>query len=390
MNILYISEADVSKTSGPSINERQFIVSLYRLIGDKAHFLVPDPETEAPEDMPLSQITFYKSSNGKKPHLWIAQQFSLISKANYLIKNNQFDMIIIRAGVFPFAFNHIIRKHNIPFALKTAGSGEFKVFKKKSFFIRSLYTLNQKQYKKLVNNAILVDVVSESQRESLSKITGAKEKIVWIDNGVDTVRFQPMNQEQIKKEMGLDKFNPIIGYAGNFPWKRGAMQMVKALPALKEKYPNIGIVSLGSGDGMSQLYDKAIELNISDYCVFTGQIPFEQVVKYINCMDVGISQLYIDEQGASEQKVRQYLSCGKPIIVSPGGVNDFVEDEGLGYVVDPSDEDAFIESVSSILSLDTKEYTRISIKAREYAENHLSYESKVIERLNRYKKILNK
>ena len=53
---------------------------------------------------------------------------------------------------------------------------------------------------------------------------------------------------------------------------------------------------------------------------------------------VSISSLE-DRRAASELKVRQYLACGKPVVISPGG-NEFVAHEGLGSVVDPSDPEA--------------------------------------------------
>lgn len=388
MKILYISRADVSMTSGPSVNERQFIVSLYKLIGNKAKFLVPFPTGTMPDDMPLEQLSLFRSSKGRRPHLWFLQQFSLVTKANRLIKENDFDMIIIRADIFEFALNFIVGKNKIPYALKTAGSGEFKVFQQKNILIRSLFGINNKLYGRLIQYAILVDVVSETQRDKLREITGIKDKIVWIDNGVDIDRFVPMDSQQLKSELNLSRFSHIIGYAGNYPWDRGAMQMIKALPRLKEKYPHIGVVVLGDGSEMKLLYKEAEKLKVSKHCVFTGNVPFEEVVKYINCMDVCVSQRYEDTQAASELKVRQYLACGKPVVVTPGA-NDFVEVEGLGSVVDPLDEIGFFNAVNSFLSLDKEKYQEVATKARVYSEENLSYTSKIMERLELYKEILN-
>ena len=51
-NILYISSVDVSIGNGPGVNEREFILALYRAIGDRAHFLIPRP-ADVVADMPM-------------------------------------------------------------------------------------------------------------------------------------------------------------------------------------------------------------------------------------------------------------------------------------------------------------------------------------------------
>ena len=390
MKILYISSVDVSLTKGPSANEREFIPALYRLKGEKSHFLIPKPCNTLPKDIPVSACTFTKPHKERKPLDWIFHQVSVVRKTKKILSENSFDLIVIRADVFPFCYRYVTNKHGIPFAMKTAGSGEFKVFRRKNLLLKALKGLNQLFYNSLVSNAIYVDVVSPMQRNSLREITGAGEKIQWIDNGVNIDRFKPADKKESKKKLQLEKFDPIIGYAGNLPWKRGGMQIVQALPELSKKYPNIGGVILGSGEGMQSLYDEARSLGVYERCVFTGQVDYNLVVDYINCMDVGISQLNYDEQGASEQKVRQYLACGKPVIVSPGEVNQFISDKNLGYIVSHDDINGFLKAIKSILDLSENEYDLISKRSREYAENNLSFRSKVLERIEAWEKVLNR
>lgn len=227
----------------------------------------------------------------------------------------------------------------------------------------------------------MVDVVSKAQRDTLRQITGEDEKIVWIDNGVITYHFCPQPTLEARKDLNLDpKFTTIMGYAGNFPWERGGMQIVEALPELAVNYPAIGALILGSGSQMHLLYDRAKHLGVYDRSIFVGQVDYEKVPQYINAMDIGVSLRYEDTQHASELKVRQYLACGKPAIVTPGG-NDFVEQEQIGFIVNPYDKDAFVKAAEKILRLDEEAYNAISYRAREYAKQNLSYRSKVEQRL---------
>ena len=390
MKILYISSIDVSNTTGPAANEREFIPGLYKLIGDKSHFVIPKVRNSFPEDIPITSCSFTKYATTKSLYFWFLHQISIIFTVRKVLYKKKFDFIVMRAGVFPLAYIYVTRRYKIPYAMKTAGSGEFNVFKGKNIILKMFYGLNIFLYKSLVKRATSVDVVSPFQKKILSEVTGQGHKIIWIDNGVNENRFHPLDVKKTRENLDLERFNPIIGYVGNLPWERGALQIIEALPKLKEKYPNIMGLILGSGEKMGVLYSKAEELGVIDRCVFTGQVPFEEVVKYINVIDIGISQLFEKSQGASEQKVRQYLACGKPIIVSPGSVNSFVEEQQLGYIVDPYDKEAFLDAVDKILSLSEKEYDFISKKARNYAISNLSYESKIKERLSLYENLLKK
>jgi len=389
LRILYISSVDVSLTKGPSANEREFIPSLYKLIGDNAHFLIPEPQETLPKDIPVSACTFTISHKERKLLPWLFHQLSIIKEVDDILLKNKVDLIVIRANIFAFAYRYITNKHGIPYTLKTASSGEFQVFERKNILFRALKRLNLNIYKKLVNNAIFVDVVSPMQRDKLRVISGAGEKIQRIDNGVNIERFKPFDKKKCRRELGLEKFDQIIGYAGNLPWDRGGMQIVQSLPKLAKTCPNVGAVILGGGTGMEKLYNKAKKLGVYEKCVFTGKVPYEEVVTYINSMDICVSQRYEDTQGASELKVRQYLACGKPVIVSPGGANDFVDEEGIGFVVDPNDEEQFFKKINFYLNLGHQDYEGISSKARQYAINHLSYESKVLKRLDYWQKLLN-
>lgn len=389
MKILYLSFIDISQPIGPSVNEREFIPSLYKLTDGEAHFIIPKPLSTIEDELPLEQITFIPNSKGRKPLHWLRQQFVAVGEARKVLKDNQFDFMVIRGGLFAFALLCITSNLKIPFALKTAGSGRFDVFKRKNALIRMLYSLNQFMFKCLVRRASIIDVVSTIQKQSLEEITGVKDRVYFVDNGVNTERFLPQDKHLAREKVGLSEFDQIIGYVGGSPWERGGLQIIEAMPELLNVYPKLGGVVVGGGSKMDVLYNKAKELGVEENIHFAGVVPFEEVVDYINAFDVGISQLYKDKQGSSEQKVRQYLACGKPVIVSPGAVNNFVEDERLGYIVsDPYGIEEFAQKVAVLLALSSEDSEQMAIKTRRYAVEHLSVDSRVQQRLGLYKSVL--
>lgn len=389
MKILYLSFIDISQPIGPSVNEREFIPSLYKLTNGNAHFIIPKPLSPIKDELPLEQVTFIPNSKGRKPLHWLKQQFVAMRESRKILKENQFDFMVIRGGLFAFALLYITNNLKIPFALKTAGSGRFEVFKRKNALIRTLYPLNQYMFKKLVRRASVIDVVSNIQKSSLEEITGVNDRIYFVDNGVNTDRFFPQNMHSARKKLGLGRFEKIIGYVGGLPWERGGLQIIEAMPELLKTYPKLCGVIVGGGSKMDVLYNKAKELGVEENIHFAGVVPFEEVVDYINSFDIGVSQLYPESQGASEQKVRQYIACGKPVVVSPGAVNNFVEEEGLGYIVlDPYDNDEFTKKIKKVFSI--VETDCLSNKIRDYAVANLSVDARVKQRLDLYEEVLSK
>lgn len=389
MKILYISFVDISLPKGPSVNEREFIPALSKLTDGNSHFVIPKPKFDVSSDLENVSVSFIKNSKNRTPHLWLAQQIQVVRTVKKLLKEQQFDMLLFRSGVFPFSVNIINSFSGLPYAVKTAGSGQYKVFEEKPFFVRKLKPLNQFLFKKVIRGAIAVDVVSTIQKGSLENITGVYNKIHFVDNGVNTDRFIIKDKLAVREKLGLSHFDQIIGYVGGSPWERGGLQIIESLPELLETYPKLGGVIVGGGSKMDILYTKAKELGVESNVHFAGEVPFSEVCNYINAFDIGVSQLYKDKQGSSEQKVRQYLACGKPVLVSPGAVNNFVEENKVGYIVsDPYDISEFTRKVLSLFS--DLNYSTVSTteKIREYAIQNLSVDSRVKQRLVLYRKEL--
>lgn len=298
------------------------------------------------------------------------------------------DILIFRTSLFAFAMSFITKTSNIPYVLKSEGLSTLTILDKKSKIWKLFSNIHYKLYKDLFANAMMVDTVNHDNVKEFEAMTGKSGNIVWIDNAVNTDRFKPMPIEQTRQKLNIKKINPLIGYVGNRPWNRGGMQIIEALPYLQKKHPNVGVVILGGGDGLSLLKQKAEELNEADRCRLTGQVPFDEVPDYVNAIDVGVSISSLQSRKvASELKVRQYLACGKPIVVSAGG-SHFLAEKGLGSVVDPDNIEQIANELDKWISMSPEKRDRFSKKARNYAVSNLSFKSKVQKRLNMWSGLL--
>jgi len=382
-NVLYISSVDISIGNGPGVNEREFTLGLYAAIKDRAHFLIPRPAMEV-ADLPESVCTYTFPHHGHKIWMTPFHMLSQIWHAQRLLARQPFDFIVFRLDILPIAPFVITRLHKVPYALKTLGQGMINVLGEKIKVVgKSIAQVNLWLVKKLLDGAVLADSVSLAQVEFLRQTLNADaQKIVWIDNAVNTSRFFPISVAQARSELGLNRFDPIIGYVGTRPWERGGMQLIEAAPQLLKKFPKLGVVILGDGNEIVGMKKKAAELGVENNCVFTGYVPFDKVPDYINSLDVGVSiSLRPDRFAASELKVRQYLACGRPVILSPGS-NDFVIAENFGSVVPPADLDSITHALEHWLYRPADERQAFTERTSRYMQNNMSIEAAVIRRFD--------
>jgi len=376
--ILYVSYVDVSVGDGPGVNERQFILALHQAIGDRAHFLIPQPVDKVP-DLPVGACTFSLPHRRYNPRFFPGYVVSQIRLADQLLSHREFDLIVTRLGVLPFAPFYITRKHQIPYAVKTLSHETMWALSARAgwqgWVGRSLQGINLWAIKQMVVKALVADTCSVAQVKYFQHAFGVDhQKIVWIDNAVDTARFFSSSPTEARRKLGLANFDPIVGYVGTRPSERGARQLIETAPQLLSKYPNLGLVIVGDGPGLSDLKKRAAELQIESHCLFTGYSPFDQVPTYCNALDVGVSiNLRPDRYAAAELKVRQYLACGKPVVASPGS-NDFLTTENLGSIAQAMDLEAIAAEFDRWLSLTPDERGEFARRASEYARDNLSVE----------------
>lgn len=373
--ILYIATRDVSIGNGPGVNEREFILALHAAIGDRAHFLIPQPVDKVPE-LPVSACTFSLPHRHYNPRYFPGHVLSQIRLADEILSRRQFDLLLFRLDVLPFAPFYITRKHQVPYALKTLSPALMWALSKRGGWLgRSLEGINRWLIRQLVAKALVSDACSVAQVEYFQRVPGVNsQKIVWIDNAVNPSRFFPSSIVEARRELGLTKFKPIVGYIGGFPSEFGARQLIEVAPCLVSKYPNLGLLIVGNGPGLSDLKKQADELQIGNHCVFTGYVPFDEVPVCANALDVGVSFLQPKHSAASEQKVRQYLACGKPVVVSPGANDYFLTSSNLGSIVQAADLEGIAAELDRWLSLTPDERGEFARRASEYARDNLSVE----------------
>ena len=375
--VLYISSVDISVGNGPGVNEREFLVALHSRLGGRAHFLIPRPSGYV-GDVPAKHCTFCKPHNNHAVWHFPQHLASQVRLARRLLAQQRWDLLIFRLDLLPIAPLLITRTTDVPYVIKTLGQGTMNTLRERVGWLgRPINLVNRRLIRRLVTGALATDAVSQLQVDLLRKLLKPEPGTIdRIDNGVNTQRFAPMNTPSVRHQLGLTRFEQIVGYVGTRPWERGGDALVEAAPRLVHTHPTLGFVVLGDGVGLGTLQRRARELGVEDRFVFAGHVALDEVP----CFDVGVSiSTRWDRRAAAELKVRQYLACGKPVVASPGS-NQFLTEQQLGSVVQANDSASTARAIDRWLVLDTMERRAFERRAVDYVERRLSMRAVMSQR----------
>ena len=379
MKIVYVSSVDISNNNGPAVNEREFIISISKILNNDICFVVPRPrQIFYDESFPIDKCIFSKKVT---KFTFVSHSISQFFKAKKVIKEFNPDFILFRSGALPLSQYFISKIFKTPYGIKTIGPGLLNFYKNSKNVLKYIiYRVNYYLNKKLFLGSIYLDSVSFKHIEDINSILGTEMQINYIDNAVNTERFTIINQDDVKKDLKLNNFKFIIGYAGNYPLSRGAFELISISKSLIDEFNDIGFVILG-GEDTKQMNNLVLDLGVSDNFIIPGRVPFESVSKYINTFNIGVSFLKDENMGASEQKIRQYISCGIPVICSSIS-SKFIAEHNLGIVIENNNLDLILESIKKILNNDYWINDQTRQRIRNYAIESLSVDSSTKKRIN--------
>jgi glycosyltransferase involved in cell wall biosynthesis len=178
----------------------------------------------------------------------------------------------------------------------------------------------------------------------VEKLKGLGFEAQLITNGVDTELFHQMDDARIRKELGIETDEFVIGFSGSVERWYAIDEMIRALPELLLHNNAIRLLIVGGSlfTGFRRELEKlAHDIGVSDNVLFTGTKPYQDLPQYIACMNVCTIPLSPPQWGAIAlpNKFFEYSSCGKPILMRPipdvtriGGPNLFVYRTQAEYI----------------------------------------------------------
>ncbi|MEW5820714.1 MAG: glycosyltransferase family 4 protein [Cyanobacteriota bacterium] len=190
-----------------------------------------------------------------------------------------------------------------------------------------------------------VVAVSASTADSYIKNGLKKNKVLVVHNGIDTEKFQRINNEKILKIKNSLNIDPekfiIINIARMEEARKGHEVLLESAKIVIEKYNNVHYLLLGDGYLRPGLENKVKNLNIARNIHFLGNRT--DVVNLLSSSDIFC--LPSDWEGLP-LVIAEAMSCKLPIIATAvNGVPEIVVDNETGFLIKPRDPKVLSEKI---------------------------------------------
>lgn len=220
---------------------------------------------------------------------------------------------------------------------------------------------------RIYNNADILICPTEFAKENSPRVhEGMKYEV--ISNGIDTVRFTPRDPALFFKKYHLPLTGKKILFLGRLHPEKSIDTLIKAVPELSKRYPDVKVLIAGEGSQKGKLQKLAHDLGVGDTIIFLGRISEEDLVFVYNSCDIFVLPSIAELEGIA---VLEAMACGKPILIadSPTSASKYFVDRN-GLLFKPQDPKDLAEKIFTLLS----DENALKIMGQQSLENSKRYD----------------
>ncbi len=191
-----------------------------------------------------------------------------------------------------------------------------------------------------------VIAITGGLRDEMVRRGVPEEKITVVPNAVDLSKFRPLpRDDELATSLGIND-EVVVGFAGTLTFYEGLDDLLRAGVIVKNssKVP-FRFLFVGDGPMRTDMQSLALELGLSDNCIFTGRVLHSEVGRYLSLMAITpfprkalpvcemVSPLKPLESmatgtavlGSDVQALRELIPTGAGLTFAKGDVADLAE-----------------------------------------------------------------
>lgn len=221
--------------------------------------------------------------------------------------------------------------------------------------------LMQHRYRRVV-------CISNAIQQVLETAGVARDNLLTITSAVDAARFAgPAAEDARERLFSRPHRGPLIGVVAQLIERKGHRYLLRALPGLREAYPDLGVVILGRGPLRDALEAEVAQAGLSGCVHFAGFR--DDLDELLPALDLVVHPALMEGLGVS---LLEAAAAGVPVVgFRAGGVTQAVADEHSGLLVPPGDAIALGAAVGRLLG-DAELRQRMGDNARRRVEAEFS------------------
>jgi len=194
------------------------------------------------------------------------------------------------------------------------------------------------------------------------------DKIHVVPNSVDPDQFTAIPRDDaLASELGLQD-KRVVGYVGTLVQYEGLDDLLNAAAVAIDHGVDFRLLIVGDGQETAKLRELVTDLELDDYVIMPGRVPFEDVQRYYSLIDVAVfprKPLLVTEM-VSPMKPFEAMAMEKAIIVSSVGALAEIVDEGeTGLIFEKGNIDNLVEVITRAVN-DPALCARLGTNARAW------------------------
>jgi D-inositol-3-phosphate glycosyltransferase len=204
----------------------------------------------------------------------------------------------------------------------------------------------------IVQQAERIIAAGRDERDLLMRLYGADSKrIAVVPCGVNLDVFQPIDQQEARRQLGLRSDDRILLFVGRIEPLKGVDILLGAAAQLESESDCFVLVIGGDSTTrkgeVEQLRHLAAELGIGEQVNFLGAVDHERLPLFYSAADVCVMPSFYESFGLV---ALESMACGTPVVASRvGGLTAAVRDGETGYLIPWRCPEPFAERIELLL-----------------------------------------
>lgn len=201
-------------------------------------------------------------------------------------------------------------------------------------------------------------------------------RVQVVPLGTEPGQFHPgIDTREVRGQFGLEG-GPWLLTVARLEWHKGIDTVIRALPAIRARYPGVRYAVAGTGPRGDELARIAGQAGVHHAVKFLGFVPDADLPALYNAADLylGVSRYHeLLAEGFGISLVEAQASGVAVVGGRSGGVADAVRDGETGVLVDPDSPAAVAVAVNRLLS-DEPLRRQMGAAGRKAVETYYNWE----------------
>lgn len=205
-------------------------------------------------------------------------------------------------------------------------------------------------------------------------------KVKVILNGVNDDFFvHTKDKSELRSKLHIDIDAKVVLFVGRFVKRKGALNLIKAIPEVIQTHPASIFLFVGTGFSEGSDYEKQLKqeiqnLGVAGYLKVIPWLERAELLNYYRIADVFVHPALYEPFG---MVVAEALAAGLPIIASKaGGPEEIIQTAGI--LIEKSDPASLASSIIDMLNSSSRmaQFSQLSIaRARNFSWDKTAQET---------------